>query len=53
MAMDDVQESKTGPPHELHQMRITSHGKMHDFVEFALDHFKVCLLTKYFYPKRD
>lgn len=29
--------------HEPHQMRITSHGKMHDFVQFALNHFKVCL----------
>jgi hypothetical protein len=41
--MDNVREDDANPLHEPHQMRITSHGKMHDFVEFALNHFKVCL----------
>jgi|SRR5882762_2262686 hypothetical protein len=39
--MDDIQVNDANPQLYLHQMRITSHGKMHDFVEFALNHFKV------------
>jgi hypothetical protein len=38
--MDTVPENNANSPSEPHQMRITSHGKMHDFVEFALNHFK-------------
>src|ERR1700691_454801 len=41
--MDTVPENNANSPSEPHQMRITSHGKMHDFVEFALNHFKVGL----------
>lgn len=42
--MDDAQENNASHSQKLHQMRITNHGKMHHFVEFALNHFKVRLV---------